>query len=121
MRPELPRPPLREAQPGDRVGKSKRGAAAGLPLPRGQQREPRSDGRELGDVALDLAPVARALPEERLGELAAADPEESGHLGIELAGCINDPQPRRGGRRGCSLKHHGWSIVAAGERRPSAA
>jgi hypothetical protein len=61
-----------------------------------------------------------ALPEERLGELSAANPEESGHLGIELAGCIDDPQRRRGERRGCNLENHGSSIEWPGERRPTA-
>lgn len=39
----------------------------------------------MGDDGLDLTPLTRSLPEERLGELAAADPEEAGHLGVELA------------------------------------
>lgn len=120
MRPELPRPTLGEAQPRDRVGQAKRGAATRLALPRRQQGQSRPNRRELRDIGLDFAPVARALPEERLGELSAANPEESGHLGIELAGCIDDPQRRRGERRGCSLKNHGSSIEVPGERRPTA-
>lgn len=41
----------------------------------------------MGDDLLHLASVAGSLPEERLRELAAAHPEETGNLGVELASC----------------------------------
>lgn len=47
--------------------------------------------------------MARSLPEERLGELASTDPEETGHLDIELASCL----PGRG---------RGWALTAGWRR-----
>jgi hypothetical protein len=61
---------------------------ARLARPRRQEHVPRSDRRELADDDLDLGPMAGTFPEERLGELAAADPEEAGHLDVELASCL---------------------------------
>jgi len=46
------------------------------------------------DDSVDLAPVARPAPHDRFGELARADPEEAGHLVVELA---LDVTRRRGG------------------------
>lgn len=56
-----------------------------LSLPGREQRKARADRRQLPNDGVDLAPVARPLPQERLRKLGAADPEETGYLGVELA------------------------------------
>jgi hypothetical protein len=61
--------------------------------------------------------MARALPEQRLGELAAADPEEAGHLDVELARCIR--RRRRDRRRppDDACDPGGWSPTCLDEHR----
>jgi hypothetical protein len=45
---------------------------------------------------VDGAAVGGSLPGERLGELAAADPEESGYLGVKLASSVVREDPHDG-------------------------
>jgi hypothetical protein len=77
-----------------------------------------ADRFELGEDHVDPAAEPRSAPAQGLGELAASDPEETGHLGVELASITPRRAADRTERRQCHSNRvdHGAIVGPADQR-----